>query len=182
VIASDRLEILCMNGFDAAISICAIFAVVTGFNVGLLRSTATILGYLSAMPVAVATTSLVSPALAGQSGPPWAQNSLLFVGIFLVCGVALAAVLRMAVSEAIGPSVSLADRVAGAALGGVRVVLVAVTIVLIFDQLIPLERQPGFLNGSRLRPVLSVAGQMGLRSLPAELTAFVDQWKRDQRL
>jgi membrane protein required for colicin V production len=171
-----------MNGFDAAVYILAIVAVVTGFNVGLLRSMATILGYLSAMPVAMAATSLVSPALAGQAAPPWAQNSLVFVAIFLVSGIVLGALLRMAVSEAVGPSVSLADRAAGAALGGVRVVLVAVTIVLIFDQLIPVERQPAFLTGSRLRPVLSVAGQMGLRSLPAEITAFIDQWKRDQRI
>ena len=45
-----------MNTFDAVISIVAIVAVISGFNAGLLRSAATILGYVCAMPVAVATT------------------------------------------------------------------------------------------------------------------------------
>ena len=42
-----------MNILDAAIAVGLIFAVVTGFNAGLLRSVATILAYLIAMPIAV---------------------------------------------------------------------------------------------------------------------------------
>jgi hypothetical protein len=41
--------------------------------------------------------------------------------------------------------------------------MVAVTLVLVFDQLIPFDRQPAFLNGSQLRPLLSAAGQRGFR-------------------
>jgi hypothetical protein len=55
--------------------------------------------------------------------------------------------------------------------------LIAVTMVLIFDQLIPPTLQPAFLTGSQLRPMLSMAGQSGVRSLPPEATAYIDQLK-----
>ena len=66
--------------------------------------------------------------------------------------------MRMALDESIGPEAGIGDRLAGAALGAVRVGLVAVTLVLVFDQLVPADRQPAYLAGSRLRPLLSVAG------------------------
>jgi membrane protein required for colicin V production len=129
-----------MNTFDAVISIVAIVAVISGFNAGLLRSAATILGYVCAMPVAVATTSLISSALADKSNAPWAQSSFVPFGIFLATGVLLANLLRVVVSETVGPSISIPDRLAGSLLGAVRVALVAVTVVLIFDRLIPADR------------------------------------------
>jgi membrane protein required for colicin V production len=39
--------------------------------------------------------------------------------------------------------------------------------------LVPSDRQPAFLAGSRLRPLLSLAGQMGFRSLPPDVVAYV---------
>ena len=39
---------------------------------------------------------------------------------------------------------------------------------------------PDFLRGSRLRPTLSMAGELGLRSLPPETMAFIDQLKKDR--
>jgi membrane protein required for colicin V production len=171
-----------MNMFDAVVYIVTIVAVIAGFHAGFLRSAVTILGYVAAMPIAVATTSLLSPALAGQSNAPWARNSLLFFGIFLVTGFVLGALLRLAVSETVGPRVNIADRLAGSVLGAVRIGLVAVMMVLIFDQLIPADREPAFLRGSQLRPILSMAGRKGLKSLPPETTAFIDQLKKDRRL
>jgi membrane protein required for colicin V production len=171
-----------MNSFDAAVYILTIVAVVSGFNAGFLRSVATILGYLAAMPIAVATVPLIAPALAGKPDAPWTQNSVLLFGIFLVTGIALGALLRLAVSETVGPSIHVTDRLAGSALGAVRVGLVAVTMVLIFDQLIPADREPAFLRGSRLRPILSAAGQIGLKSLPPDVKAYIDQLKKDRRL
>src|SRR4051794_12503861 len=106
-----------MNGLDAAVCIVALVAVVTGFNAGLLRSAATILGYVSAMPIAVAATRLASAVPMDGSHPPWAQNSLVFFAVFLGSGIVLGALLRMAVSETVGPSVSLADRLAGSLFG-----------------------------------------------------------------
>jgi membrane protein required for colicin V production len=35
------------------------------------------------------------------------------------------------------------------------------TMVAIFDQLIPADREPALLSGSRLRSILSTAGQSG---------------------
>jgi membrane protein required for colicin V production len=171
-----------MNSFDAVVCALVIVAVITGFNAGLLRSLATILGYLCAMPVVVATTPLIAPGLSDKFNAPWAQNSLWFFGIFLVTGILLGALLRSAVSETVGPNIGIADRLAGSALGAVRIGLVAVTMVLVFDQLIPFDRQPAFLIGSRLRPILSIAGQKGLKSLPQDVTVFIDQLKKERRM
>ena len=171
-----------MNSFDAIVYIGLVVAVVTGFNAGLLRSGVTILAYLFAMPIAVWAMSLVSPDSAGQPGSLWAQNPLLFFATFLVIGIVLGKLMRMALDELIGPETGLGDRLAGAALGAVRVGLVAVTLVLIFDQLVPADRQPEYLAGSTLRPLLSAAGQKGFRSLPPEVTATIDRLKRDRRI
>ena len=84
----------------------------------------------------------------------------------------LGKLMRMALDETIGSEAGIGDRLAGAALGAVRVGLVAITLVLIFDQLVPADRQPAFLNGSQLRPLLSAAGQKGFKSLPPEVTAI----------
>ena len=76
----------------------------------------------------------------------------------------------------------LVVRLAGAALGAVRVGLIAVPLVLIFDQLVPSDRRPAYLAGSPLRPLLSVAGQRGFRSLPPEVAAAIDRLKNDRRI
>jgi len=86
----------------------------------------------------------------------------------------------MALDDAIGSQAGIADRLGGAALGAVRVGLVATTLVLIFDQVVPGSRQPAFLNGSQLRPLLSAAGQRGFKSLPPELAAAIDRLKKAQ--
>jgi membrane protein required for colicin V production len=171
-----------MNSFDAAIYCVGMVAVVSGFNAGLLRSMATIMGYLAAMPVAISATPYVSGLLADRFNMPEVQKPALFFGILLVTGILLGALLRVAVRETVGPRISLPDRLAGSALGAVRVVLVAVTLVLIFDRIIPLDRQPAFLSGSQLRPILLKAGQNGLKSLPPDVTAFIDQLKKAQRI
>jgi membrane protein required for colicin V production len=169
-----------MNSFDAVISLALIVAVVTGFNAGLLRSVITILAYLIAMPIAVWATSLVSPEVIGKFGEPLTQNSLLFFGIFLVTGIGLGKSMRMALDDAIGSQAGIGDRLGGAALGAVRVGLVALTLVLVFDRLVPPDRQPAFLVGSQLRPLLSAAGQTGVKSLPPDVVAYVDRLKRDR--
>jgi membrane protein required for colicin V production len=170
-----------MNSFDAVVYLGLIFAVVTGFNAGLLRSAVTILAYLVAMPIAVWIMSLVSPQIDGKFGSPWAQNSLLFFGIFLIAGMVLGKLMRMALDETIGSEAGIGDRLAGALLGAVRVGLVATTLVLIFD-LVPSDRQPAFLTGSQLRPLLSAVGQKGFKTLPPDVTAYIDRLKNDRRI
>jgi membrane protein required for colicin V production len=110
------------------------------------------------------------------------QDSLLLFGIFLITGILLGKLMRMALDDTIGPQAGIGDRLAGAALGAVRVGLVAVTLVLIFDSLVPPDRQPAYLAGSQLRPLLSVAGQRGFRSLPPDLVAYIDRLKKDRRI
>jgi membrane protein required for colicin V production len=171
-----------MNSFDAAIYLGLVVAVITGFNAGLLRSAVTILAYLIAMPITVWVMSLISPWTGSDSASPLTQNSLLFFAIFLATGIVLGKLMRMAIDETVGPGAGIGDRLAGAVLGAVRVGLVAVTLVLVFDQLIPPDRQPKFLNGSRLRPLLSAAGQSGFRSLPPEVAATIDRLKKDRRI
>jgi membrane protein required for colicin V production len=168
-----------MNSFDAVVCLGLVAAVVIGFNAGLLRSAVTILAYLVAMPIAVWAMSLISSQIDGAPGSTWAQNSLLFFGIFLIAGMVLGKLMRMALDETIGSEAGIGDRLAGALLGAVRVGLVATTLVLIFD-LVPSDRQPAFLTGSQLRPLLSAAGQKGFKSLPPDVTAYIDRLKRAQ--
>jgi membrane protein required for colicin V production len=170
-----------MNPFDVTVYVVAIVAMITGFNVGLIRSAATILGYVSAAPIAVAGRSFISPMLADQATPSATQNSVVFFCLFLAIGILLGSLLRLAVDETVGPVRSIADRLAGLALGFVRTGLVAVTVVLVFDRIIPPGRDPSYLVGSKLRPILSQAGQLGLRSLPPETTAYIDRIKNGQR-
>jgi membrane protein required for colicin V production len=170
-----------MNSFDIVVYLALAVAVVTGFRAGLLRSAITILAYLVAMPIAVWIMSLLAPAI-GAGDAPLTQNSVLFFAIFLVAGMALGWLARMGLDDAIGTETSLGDRLGGAILGAVRVGLVAVTLVLIFDQLVPADRQPAYLVGSQLRPWLSMAGQKGFRSLPPEVTAYIDRLKHDRRI
>jgi membrane protein required for colicin V production len=169
-----------MNIFDIAIYAGLLIAVVGGFHVGLLRSAATIVGYLIAMPVAVWIAGLISPQRSAETslleGP-----SLLFI-VFLVAGIMFGKLLRMVVDEITGTDVGLLDRLAGALLGAVRLFLVAITMVLIVDQLMPANRQPAFLNQSSLRPTLSWAAAQGIKSLPPDIVAYIDRLKRQYRL
>jgi membrane protein required for colicin V production len=171
-----------MNSFDAVVTVVAIVAVVLGFNSGLLRSVATIFGYLVAAPFAVAITPHVTAAVFGQSKLSADDTWLILLVVFVVLGVVISALLRVSVGEFAGSEISLPDRLAGAVLGGVRIFLVAVLVVVIFDRIIASDREPGFLAGSRLRPYLSAAGRMGLQTLPPEVDDYIDRLKRDRGL
>lgn len=171
-----------MNGFDAAVYLALAVATVTGFNTGLLRSAITILAYLLAMPVAIGLASQLSPEIDDKLALPFAQNPLLFFGALLITGMVLGKIARTALDDAIGPQAGIGDRVGGAVLGAVRVGLIATTLVLIFDQLLPANQQPEFMAGSKLRPALSAAGQLGVRSLPPELIAAIDRLKKDRHI
>lgn len=171
-----------INPFDAAVYLCLAVAIVAGFRSGLLRSMATIFGYLAAMPIAVATTPRISGLFGGRLKLPESQTWIVLVAIFLVVGFLLGMALRTAVSELAGPEASLPDRAAGAAFGAVRVVLLAVLLVLVFERIIPSGREPAFLATSRLRPVLTMAGQQGLKALPEEMVEYIDTLKRQRRI
>jgi membrane protein required for colicin V production len=171
-----------MNTFDAVVYLCLIVAIAMGFRSGLLRSLATIFGYVAAAPIAVAATPYLSPLLAEQLDLHSDQTWLALAIVFLLAGIALSALLRTAVNEFVGPDVNMLDRLAGAMLGAVRIGLLAVLMVLIFDRIIPADRQPAFLVDSRLRPILSIAGQKGLKSLPPDIVEYIDRLKRERGL
>ncbi len=171
-----------MNNFDLVIYAGTVVAVVIGFKAGLLRSAVTILGYLLAMPIAAWITALIAPRLDGTSPLPTAQTSMVFIAVFLISGIVLGTLLRTALNETVGSHIGLADRFGGAALSAIRVGLIAITMVLIFDEMIPANAQPPFLVGSQLRPLLSEAGQQGFKSLPPELADTIEQLKRTRRL
>ena len=122
------------------------------------------------------------PPLTANANSPLMQNAGFFLGAFLVIGMVIGKLARIPVDEAIGTDIGLVDRLSGAALGAVRVGLVATSIVLVFDQLIPSYRQPAFLQDSQLRPIFSAAGQKGVRALPPELTATIDRLKRERHI
>jgi membrane protein required for colicin V production len=170
------------NAFDAAVYLCLAVAVIAGFRSGLLRSMATIFGYLAAMAITVSLTPPLSQFLTARFQLPAAQTWVVFVVVFLAAGIVLGALLRRAIGELVGAEVSAPDRMAGAMLGAVRVGLLAVLIVVIFDRIIPPGREPEFLKGSRLRPILSAAGQQGLKSLPPDIENYIDRMKRERGL
>ncbi len=171
-----------MNTFDAAVYFVTLVAIVMGFRSGLLRSLATILGYVAAAPVAVETAPALSQFLGNRFTMPPAQDVLVLFGILLVTGMGFSALLRRAISDRVGPDIGIGDRLAGSALGAVRVGLLAVVIVLIFDRIVPANRQPAFLADSQLRPFLSMAGQMGLKSLPPNVADHIDRLKQARRI
>ncbi len=171
-----------INQFDAAVYVFLFLAVVMGFMTGMLRSLATIFGYLAAMGVTVALAPQLTQLANAQFKLSPAQNWVALAGVFLVAGLAISALLRLAVSEMIGPKISIPDRVAGALLGAVRVMLLTVVLVLVFDRIIPPGRDPAFLRGSQWRPVLSQAGRQGLNSLPPEVEDYIDRLKRQRGL
>ncbi|MBN9007615.1 MAG: CvpA family protein [Rhizobiales bacterium] len=172
-----------MNSFDAVVYFALAVAVIFGFRAGLLRSLAVILGYLLAMPIAVWAISLFSPQFdGGKFGVPWLQNSLPFFAIFFGGGIVLGKLLQLAVNEMVGSEIGLVDRIAGATLGAVRVGLVAITLVLVFEQIVPPNLQPSFFAGSQLQPILSLMGQQGFKALPPDVTAAINQWKRERQI
>ena len=146
-----------LNIFDACVGIAVLIAVTTGFNSGLLRSLASILAYAAAAPIAVATAPLLAPS-AANADVSSIQNSLVLAGIFFAAGLVLGKLLRLAIDTTFGPSAALPDRVAGAFLGAVRIGLIAVTLVLVFDVIIPPDQQPDILVGSTAAALAVVGG------------------------
>jgi membrane protein required for colicin V production len=171
-----------MNPFDAVVTAAVILGAVLGFMSGLVRSLATILAYLIAAPVAVAVAPDVWPLLMGNAKLSPDMAWLPLFAIFLVVGVVLGAIFRRGANEFVGTDPPLMDRIGGALLGAVRILLVGVVIVVIFDRIIPADRQPAYLIGSKLRPYLSAAGQKGFASLPPDAEAYIDRLKRERGL
>jgi membrane protein required for colicin V production len=170
-----------MNSFDIAIYAGLAIAIIMGFQTGLLRSAVTIVAYLFATPIGMWITSLIAPRIGGDPASPLTQSWVLFVS-FLAAGMILGKLARMALDEAIGTDAGIGDRLCGATLGALRVVLIATTLVVMFDQALPTDRQPAFLSGSHLRPLLSAAGQKGFKALPPEVTETIDRLKRERRI
>lgn len=170
------------NPFDLAIYACLFVAVVMGFMTGLLRSLATIFGYICGMGVAVAAGPKVAPLLTTHLKMPTPQTWIVFVAIFVAAGAGISALLRLGVSEMVGPNISIPDRIAGAMLGAFRIVLLAILLVVVFDRIIPQGREPTFLKGSQWRPALSAAGQAGLQKLPPEVEDYINRLKRERGL
>ena len=123
--------------FDVIIYALLALAVVMGFASGLLRSMATILGYVIGAPVALGVAPALSFFLATRLDMPPVYNGALLAGLLLVLGMIFAALLRRALDDVTGPHISIPDRIAGAALGAMRIGFVAVLIVVIFDRVIP---------------------------------------------
>ena len=167
------------NSFDLAVIGILLVAVVMGFQSGLLRALATILGYVCGAAFAIAATPTVSRMLTEQLHLKPVADGIVFAGVFLAAGVLVAAAMRMLVGELAGKDIGIVDRTAGAMLGAVRIILLAVVLVLIFDRIIPPGREPGFLAGSQLRPILSSAGAQGLQSLPPDVVDYIDRLKRE---
>jgi membrane protein required for colicin V production len=169
-----------MNLFDAVVIGATLVAIVMGYRSGLLRSLATIFGYVLAAPVAIVAAPKLAPFFMTQTGSSAGANGLVFAVVFLGVGILTGALLRSAVGLMAGEDISLPDRAAGATLGAVRIVLLAVLMVLIFERIIPPKQRPGWLAQSQLRPILSAAGEQGVRKLPPDVIAQIDRMKKER--
>src|SRR5579863_2259336 len=169
-----------MNLFDAFVTAAALLAIVMGFTSGLLRSVATILGYLLAAPLAVAVAPRIVPFVLGGGTLPPDESWLPVVALFVAFGVAFGVLFRNVLNELVDDEIGLFDRAAGAVLGAVRIFLVAVLVVAVFDRILPADHEPPFLAGSKLRPYFSAAGQKGLESLPPDVVDYIDRLKRER--
>ena len=167
------------NSFDLAVIGILPVAVVMGFRSGLLRALATILGYVCGAAFAIAATPAAEHILTDQLHVKPMAEGIVFAGVFLAAGILVAAAMRMVVGELAGKDIGVVDRMAGAMLGAVRIILLAVVLVLIFDRIIPQGREPAFLAGSKLRPILSAAAAQGLQSLPPDVVDYIDRLKRE---
>lgn len=170
-----------MNPFDFAVYVLLATAIIVGYRAGVIRSAATILAYAISAPAAIALTPRISAMMTSAPASAAVYSSSIFIALLLIGGILISLVLRLAIDEAIGPTPSVPDRIAGSLLGAVRIGLVAVMVVLVFDRLIPPNREPAFLKGSYLRPLLSVAAKRGLKSLPPETASFIDRLKQNRR-
>jgi membrane protein required for colicin V production len=135
------------NSFDLAVYACLFVAVVMGFMTGLLRSLATIIGYICGAGIAVAATPKALSLLANYPKIPTPQTWIVVVAIFIVTGALISALLRLTVSGIAGRNITVPDRIAGAALGAVRFAMLAIMLVLVFDRMIPPGREPAFPEG-----------------------------------
>jgi membrane protein required for colicin V production len=164
--------------FDIAVCLVTIVAIIMGFQAGIIRSAATILGYISAAPIALFVSAFITKGLSGTFDVSTELKSFIFICVFIAVGFILGALLRFSIDEAVGPARTFIDRFLGAILGAVRIGLLAVTLVLVFDRVIPAGREPGYMLGSKLQPILLQAGKRGLRTLPPETVTYIDQLRR----
>lgn len=168
-----------MNLFDLGIVVLLIAAIAGGLRSGLLRSIATIIAYLVAAPLAVILTPKIVPHLPPQMSS-MGQSGELFFWLLLAFGLGIGVLMRSAVASVAGEDITAADRISGALLGAVRVGLVAIFIVLVFERIIPQYRMPPWYAQSKLRPVLANVGQQALRKLPNDVSAYIDRVVRER--
>ena len=86
-------------------------AVVMGFMTGLLRSLATIIGYICGAGIAVAATPKALSLLANYQKIPTLQSWIVVVAIFIVTGALISALLRLTVSGIAGRNITVPDRI-----------------------------------------------------------------------
>jgi membrane protein required for colicin V production len=153
-----------------------------GFNSGLLRSLATIIGYVIAAPVALGVAPAATLFLTQHYAMPEAYSGTVTACILLITGVLFSALLRRMLNDVVGTEIGFVDRVTGALLGIARIALLAVMIAVIFDRILPPGRQPQWLKESQLYPKLSAWGQIGVKALPPEAIAYIDRLKKERGL
>jgi membrane protein required for colicin V production len=64
----------------------------------------------------------------------------------------------------------------------VRIGLLAVLMVMIFERIIPPASEPDWFKQSQVRPYLSAAGAQGLRALPPNIADAIDKFRRERGL
>jgi len=176
------MDLAPLNSFDAVVVTLALLAALMGFMTGVLRALATIAGYVAAAPITFVAATLVMTAMAGSSPAPAMQTGAIMAATFVASGIVVGALLRTLLDALFGRHVTMSDRLAGSLLGAARIGALAVLAIVVVDRVVPATLQPSFLTDSRLRPLLSAAGQQGMRALPPEIDVAIDRITRQSGL
>ena len=179
--AQVRRRPAAMNPFDAVVTAAVILGVVLGFMSGCCAAWRQSLAISSPRRLPLRLRPRIVPLRRATRHCP-GQCVAAAVSISRA-GVDLGALFRNGVDEFIDAMSALFDRVAGAVLGAVRILLVAVLIVVVFDRIIPADRQPPFCSARSCGPICQRAGQKGLQShCRPTSTRYIDRLKRERGL
>src|SRR3954451_4649919 len=96
--------------FDVIVYTLLAIAVILGFRSGLLRSLATILGYVVATPFAIGVAPALSYWLAASYGMAPTFNGVVIAGVLVISGIVMGALFRRVVADLTGEDIGIGDR------------------------------------------------------------------------
>ena len=147
-----------MTGFDYAAGFLLLISGVVGLARGATREVTTVVAFVLAAIVAVASLRFSGPIAATAIHARWLANTAAILAVFIIVYI-LFRLLGGAVTQTVRQTgLSGADRILGFAIGLVRGVVVLGAFALLLDAAMPPERMPAWISDARLYPLADAAG------------------------